>query len=575
MRKQELITLSTLGAIALCVVLLYCLVFAPMLFKEDEQILPEIAEGEGIYLSAYVTLYPEIASNNIVEISVNNEHGSYAFYMRTSSSGAKEMVIKGHEDLKYAEMVYAYLIAYTRLPVVPQGSSIYRDVDSSKMANYGLTDDTCLAKYTITYKEANGEENSHTVLIGNKIMSSGTIYYAAVQGRNNVYTINGSGIEGAILKSLPSFVDPVIYTNFESASEAALTIDQFGIFLTNPENENDLKTVVMLNKDKIQSGTTGAVYYLTCEKIYPQKVMASSTYITNAFGQLYTTFVGDETVAIVPKDEGRQEVLEKYGLGTSQEHFSVFANGSSSDRSINFHISKVQEDGYIYVLSQYYTTDIVVRVDSTALSFIGEGEETALKWAATNSVYAGFNDYLVPPDDETPYVSTIRIKTKKNGFNYDGYEQTFVVKQSPNGGYLFESTDGKYSFDTTNNTSDNMDLFSTFYTVLIVMPKPQAFSQMTNEEKLALQTEDNLLFELEVVLNNRVCKKYSYYYINSGYALCVSELGSLQSENGVTSVVYDSKESVFEASVSHISSVSKAFEMTLLGQHYVQNDFIT
>ena len=78
-----------------------------------------------------------------------------------------------------------------------------------------------------------------------------------------------------------------------------------------------------------------------------------------------------------------------------------------------------------------------------------------------------------------------------------------------------------------------------------------------------------------MVLTNGVCKKYSYYFINSGYALCVTELGSIKNEGGVSTVVYDSKESVFETSVSHISSVSKAYEMTLKGEYYIQNDFIS
>ncbi len=578
MKRKEIITLSTLGAIALAVILLYCFVFAPMLFERAEHKPPEIREGEGIYLNTYVTLYPEISSSDILSIDVENEHGSYGFYMTTDKNGNKQMLIKDYESLNYTEIVYAYLLAYTRLPVVPQDTNIYRDVDSEKMAEYGLTEESAQARFTIKYTE-NGEEKAQTVLIGNKILSSKSIYYATVLGRNHVYTMNGAGIEGAILKPLSSFINPLIYRNFDSASAAALAIDTFGLFVTQP-NAEQLKTVLMLSKDKVQSGETGATYYLTCDKIYPQKVIASSTYITNAFGQLFTAFVGDEVMAIVPNDDTRDTVLEKYGLASTQEFFHIHASGSGSEKSLNMYISKQMGD-YFYVLSEYYKeADVVVKVKASALSFLGEGEETAIKWAATNSVYAGFNDYLALKDnpDSIPTVYSIRLKTKANGMNYGGYEHTFVVSDSPHGGFLITSTDGLYSFDTSFNNPeqpDKKELFTTLYAVLVVMPKPQRFATMTEAEKEALEVEDNLLYELEVVLTNGVCKKYSYYFINSGYALCVSQLGSIKSENGVSSIVYDSKEAVFETSVSHISSVSRAYEMTLMGEHFIQNDFIT
>ncbi len=604
MKRSEIITLSTLGAIALVLVLLYSFVFAPMLFEEQEPYVPEIREGEGLYLNAFVSLYPEINSTDIKEIDVINEHGEYGFYMKEDAKGNKEMVIKGYESLRYTELVFAYLASYTRLPIVPKDTNIYRDVDSAKMAEYGLTEDTCQAKFTIKYTR-DGKEESQTVLIGNKIMSSKSLFYVTVEGRNHVYTMNGAGVEDAILKPLSSYINPAIYNNFSSASAAVLAINNFGLYLTKP-NDDTLKTVLMLDKDKTQSGETGAVYYLTCEKIYPQKVIASSTYITNAFGQLFTTFVGDEVVAIVPSlpkkpiridaeykdmtdeefakaladyeieyasaNEKRQAVLGEYGLNSSQEHFQIYAKGEG-EGYITLQISK-QNDDCFYVLSEYYDTHTIVKVKAEALSFIGEGEETAIKWTATNSVYAGFSDYLVSSDKTIPTVYTIRIKTKANGISYGGYDVTFKVQDSPYGGYLIQSLDGQYSFDTSNNSPEKIDLFSTLYTVLIVMPKPQHFTTLTDEQKAEIEVEENLLYELEVVLSNDVCKKYSYYFINSGYALCVTRLGSLKSVDGQSTVVYDRKESVFETSVSHITSVARAYEKTLKGEYYIQNDFI-
>ena len=87
MKRSEIITLSTLGAIALIVILLYCFVFAPMLFEKNEAKPPEIRDGEGIYLNSFVTLYPEIPSDDIISIDVENEHGGYGFYMTEDEKG--------------------------------------------------------------------------------------------------------------------------------------------------------------------------------------------------------------------------------------------------------------------------------------------------------------------------------------------------------------------------------------------------------------------------------------------------------------------------------------------------------
>lgn len=613
MTKREKIALLSLTGVALCLILLYFLVFAPMLYEQQAtSILPEIEEGEGIYLNTYVTLYPEISSADVLSIDVENEHGSYGFYVTENKNGVKQTVIKGHENLKYSELVYAYLLAYTRLPVVPQDTNIYRDVEPEKMAEYGLTEDTCTVKYTVKYN-SNGEEKSHTVLIGKKIMASTNIYYATVQGRDNVYTMNGAGIEGSMIKPLPSYVSPLIYQNFNSAAAAATKINNFALYLTPTDGSNELDYVLLLEKDKSESTDTGSTYYMTCKKIYPQKVMASSLYITNAFGQLFTSFTGEETVAIVPdlpvkpvrKDHAdltdeqfdalikeyeseyalafaeRQRVLSEYGLGDADEHFMVYAKGDySSTDAIAIHISKAKDD-YYYVLSEYYAQDIIVSVPCENLSFLGEGEETALKWAATNSVYAGFSEYLVvddPMDENSKkvFVEEITIKTKGSGINYGGYDYTFTVeKVEPAQGksyFVIKSTDGSLVYSTKDNSPDGgIDLFSTLYAVLIVMPKPQAFSVLTPEQKQEITIEENLVYSLEVRLESGVCKKYEYYFINSGYALCVSSIGHVEGSE----YVYTRTESVFETSMSHISSVAQAYEKTIKGEHYIQNDYIS
>jgi len=580
MKKKEIITLSVTGCVAVLLILLYCFVFAPMLKTETEYPKPDVREGEGTYLGSLLTLYPEVPNQSIVSIEVENELDSYTFYARENEKGEREIVIKGHEKLAYDATVYAYLNVYTRLPVVPQDTNVYRDVDPSEMAKYGLTDDTCTAKFKITYLE-NGEEKSHTVLIGDKIMASTSIYYAAYEGRNHVYTMNAQGIDGAILKPLTSYITPNIYHGFQNASTAVVYVDFFGLFVTTDpfdETGESLSTVLQLQKDRKNSSDTSAVFYLNCPTIGEQGVIASTNYISAAFGQLFTAFRGEEVVAILPPEkEARDEILSEYGLAVGQEHYMVYAKGKKeTDDALIMYISK-EIDGYHYVISTYLAEETVVKVPAEQLYFLGDGEETAVRWTATNSVYAGFNNYLKPnPDINEPGISTIRIYTKGSGINYGGYDVTFNIKIKDDGSILISSTDGKYVYDTSKNTSAKIDGFSTLYAVLIAMPKPQRFSNLTDEEKLALQTQDNLVYELEVVLNSvngvREVKKYSYYLIDAGYCLCVTELGTLDADNNYTQ---KSVESVFETMSAHISNVAQAYEKTLKGEHYIQNDYIS
>ena len=575
-KKRELITLSVMGVLALLFILLYSFVFAPMLKTETVYPKPDVQEGESTYLGSLLTIYPEVPNDKVVSIEVENALDSYVFEAITNKDGKREIVIRGHEELEYSAMVYAYLNVYTRLPVVPQDTNVYRNVSDEEMAKYGLTKDTCSAKYTITYLDENDKEQSHTVIIGNKIIASTDIYYVAYEGRNHVYTMNAQGIEGAILKSLPSYILPTIYNGFENASSAAVYIDSFGMFLTTDPYDSTgekMNDVLMLIKDKKNSTDTSATFILNCPAIGDQGVIASTTYISNVFGQLYTTFAGSEVVAILPTDQAaRDEVLKDYGLAVGQEHYMLYAKGAKADDvAMIMYISK-EIDGYNYVISTYLAEETVVKVPAEQFYFLGEGEEIAVEWTATNTVNAGYNNYLVGDSSiGEPGVTDIRIFTKGSGSNYGGYDVTFEIQIVSSSEIIIRSTDGKYIFNTKNNSYEYIDGFSTLYSILVAMPKPQRFSSLTEEEKLAVQTEDNLIYELEVWLSDNTVKKYSYYFINSGYALSVVEIFTYEKGEIKT----HTREDVFEVLTSHISNVAQAYEKTLKGEYYIQNDYIS
>ena len=583
MSKKEKITLGVLGGLLIALILIYVLAVAPLLEEKSDFVPPELREGEGLYLGQYVTLFPEVAQDKVLSIDVTNKEGSYGFFVKETDKGNKTF-IRDHESLGYDMSVYAYLLAYSRLPVVPVDTNIYRDVSDEDMAKYGLTDKTCLAKVKVKYLNAKNQEETQTIVIGNKIISSATFYYATIEGRNHVYTMNGAGVEGAILKPLESYISPVVYNNFQNSSTAALFIKDFALFTTNKVEGNDATTVFMLSHDPKYTSGTSVQYLLTCPKIYPQGVVASTSYITDAYNVLFTTFQGEKVVKILPKDASKDEInklLEEYGLAEGQDQFMIYAKGKNQDdESLVMYISK-EIEGYHYVISAYHSEDVVIAVPSSTLYFLGEGEETAIKWTATNSVLAGFNSYLVQdPNINEPGVDTIKIFTVGNFANIKGYDKTFKVSYST-GKLVITSTDGEYSFDVSKGET----LFSKLYSVIVAMPKPTRFTDKTEQEKAELQAEDNLIYQIEVKLNDGkrnengiICgntvMKYSYYLIDAGYSLCTVEFGTVNEDQSYT---YDDakKEVIFEVMTRHIFLVAEAYEKMLKGEDFIQNDYIS
>ena len=590
MSKKEKITLATLGGILLALILVYVLAVAPMLYEETKTSPPEVYPGEGLYLGSAISLFPEVKADKVISIDVKNESGEYGFYVTKDENGKSKTVIKGHEKLEYDMTVYAYLLAYARLPVVPMDTNIYRDVED--LSVYGLTPETCKAEITVKFTGSDGKEETQVIIIGNKIIAYENIYYATIKGRNHVYTMNGAGVESAMLKPLASYVSPVIYKNFDSASKALLHIENFGMFLTTKVEGETAKDVLILSHDPQQPSDTTVQFVLTCPKIYPQGVVASTSYIVEAFNTLYTTFQGKEVVAIISSSQSLEEIdeiLKDYGLATGQEQYMLYAKGIKDDADIiTMYISK-EIEGYHYVLSEYHAERTVVKVAKENLTFLGEGEETALKWTATNSVLAGFNSYLSPqPEIGEPGVSTIKIYTVGNFASIGGYDYTFNVSTA-SGKLYISSTDGTQVFDISKG-GDNM-LFTTLYTVLVSMPKPTQFTNKTESEIAEIIKSENLIYQLEVKLNDskrdkdesgneigeaygNTVMRYSYYLIDAGYSLCVSEIGSVDKDGNF---VYDESrtEMIFEVSTRHIFSLAEAYEKTLNRVDFKANDYIS
>ena len=99
-KKKDYITLSVLGGIFLCLVLVFILAVAPLL-KDDgsQRVPPEILDGE--YTNGVnVSLYAPISDKNLLKITVENHKDKYSFVQKIKD-GKYKMVIEGHESVTY------------------------------------------------------------------------------------------------------------------------------------------------------------------------------------------------------------------------------------------------------------------------------------------------------------------------------------------------------------------------------------------------------------------------------------------------------------------------------------------
>ena len=567
MKKSSIIKLSTLGAILILLVIAYVIIAINIYSSDGTQNLPQIEEGEGIYIGENITLYPEIDKNNIVSIYVKNQKDEYRFYLQ-EQDGESKMVIEGHEKLTYQMEVYAYLLSYTRLPVVPKGTNIFRDVDENRMVNYGLTEETCQAKFTITYKDGD-KEGSYTVLIGNKIMSSQSLYYARVVGRDSVYTLNGAGVEKAILMPLTEYVTPAVLKHYDDTTAAFADIKNFGVFLTSDLGQT-LKSLVLLNQ--VKEGEN--VYYdLTCAPLNGQAVLSDSAFVDTVFGQLFVSFAGDRVMEILYSSASEEEVnksLEKYGLGSGQECYFVRALTDEGTTLGNF-ISKetTNENGkrVRYVLAYYYEEPTIVEVSAEYFEFLGEDNETYLKWIQKSFIQAGFGEFLSAQETGSSGIKTLEIKTQVGG---RVQSCKFTVEGTSGNALTIRSEDGSLVFKTSNNTTTYIEPFTNMYMLILSLPRISGFTELTSEEKAEIMVESKLVYSLDIETRDGTVYSYKYYAKNSSFALAEVKEGK-RTENGVE---YTLNQTIFEVKSRHLYYIDEAFAKLLQNQDFNYTDYV-
>ena len=574
-KKKDIIALGVLGGILLALILVYAFLVAPLLKDDDKvKIPPEIFDGE-FTNGMTVSLYAPISDADLLEIAVKNDTGEYAFIQQKDENGKISMVIKGHEKLAYDNAVYAYLSVFAKEPKVPLDGTIVRKLTDAEMATYGTTEELCKAQVTVKYKDKDAEKE-YTLFIGDKVMSSNGSYYVAVKGRNNVYCVNSPYVENAILKGLPNYISPAIYSKYKNASEAAIAIKQFIIMKANQVGDS-FGDIIMLEQDNNPTAsTTSASFKFTFPDVFPQKIVASNDYVLSVLGLLYTNFSGESVVAVDPD----QATLEKYGLGKEQEQYMIYASlkePKDDDYIPTLYVSKEfiegeGEDakGYHYIMSGYHARVTIVKIPSDQLKFLKNDTQTMLDWAATNSIFAGFNQYLRPEIEVgAPGVKQMRIRL-------GGYNETFDITLDKNGLLTAKSQSGKYVFKDNIYATEayTTNQFSNLYSLLLYFPMPSRYTELDSEGIKSIKTDENIIYELEVVMNDDTLYKYTYYTLDegyAGYALCESSEGKIN-EDGEWK--YSTTQAIFDVKSRQIGKIAEAYKIILEGGSINPRDYI-
>lgn len=522
----------------------------------------DVWEGEGIYGTTVLLAYPMIDENKITRIELFDEDGSSYVFLKgwDESRGAYRWQIQGYESIQLNQSTFEMLcvwlsIATTKEPV--------RNATSEQLADFGL-DESCKRGYSISFTNELGVEQTYRVRIGNKVMSSSDVYYSQIEGRPHVYKLDN---DIHVYTSFPKtqYMQPIINTFFASETAAINGIDKFGIYKTQGSDTSLSNILTVSVSERSEGGVEFKVTYAPDEYGRKRVTMASTTYLSEIFTLLYTSFSGQEIVEIDPDEE----TLKRYGLGKDDPKYFIdaefssnasFASASLKTKEPSFYVS-MNIEGYHYVLSKYHGKDVIVKLADDTFYFLKTDDASLLKWADTSSVKSGFFETLVKSEESgAPGINKIVLKTEKN-------EETFILSYNEttsilavtakNSGLIFEDNP-----DATLASDKNQ--FRTLYVSLLYYPFIEDFNKKPDEEIKQIVANNNIAYSITAYRNDGVVVKYDYYELSASLAMECAMKGTVQSDG---TVVYGEPEYNYIVTMEHVRRVCDVIDKLLAGEH--------
>ena len=215
MSKQKKKLFLLLG-IFVALVALYFAVIVPLV--ESGQLPldtdpPETVGGEVIGANDRYMIYPQVERKNIRSLKVENEHGSYEFYL--DQNGVFQL--RGHEGVAYDQTKFANLVTSVGYPLAKV--KVMDNATDADLEEFGLL--TPRAYWTLT--TADGK--TYRVAVGYDLLTGGG-YYVMLDGRRSVYVLDTT-LEDGVLASVEYMTSCILVTGL--TQESYLVVDNFTI----------------------------------------------------------------------------------------------------------------------------------------------------------------------------------------------------------------------------------------------------------------------------------------------------------------------------------------------------------
>ncbi len=348
MIKKRIVLICIVAVVFVILTCVYFFVLAPMLKNASSSTPPELLEGEDLGTGNTILMFEHTPRENIKQIDVTNEKGSYTFYYDKEEA---DFILKDYESAPFDKEMLSSLIVATGFPAVM--TRVVENADN--LAEYGLAEDDNPAYYVLETRDG----KKHKVFIGDMI-PTGAGYYAKYESRDVVYIVDAS-ISTTLLGSVTNLISPILFipvtqTNYFTVKDFILS--------------KDGKPFIQLTSETVvEKDETGEKY----ENLKEYKMLYPSAgyEVSSKYDELLQGFQETNGLAVVEigKDKDIEkdgklpnEILEKYNLVSPKYELLFTHSGIQND----ILISEKTEEGIYYAYSILFNTIVSFQEDTLA-----------------------------------------------------------------------------------------------------------------------------------------------------------------------------------------------------------------
>ncbi|MBQ3101133.1 MAG: DUF4340 domain-containing protein [Clostridia bacterium] len=339
-------------------------------------------------------MFPAIEVNDIAEVAITNEYGTFGFYYDSSDG---EYYITGYKGTPYNQTAFSTTLAAARNPLSMERIA----VDPEDLSVYGL-DGNGKASYVISDKKG----TTHEVLVGDMLVTGGG-YYCMIKGGDAVYALDTSN--GAFFATPETFVTPLLA--FPVSENDYYMAEKFTL---KKDGEVFISCAFMSEAERKETASTS-----TYKMLEPANYVPSNTNY-NAVLQKFISLTGSEVLKFGLYGETMNSLeLVEYNLVNPK--YEIYYCYKGVDNYV--YVSEKNEDGSYYAYSLLF--NLIARVDAETFEFL----EKDFLW------------YVDKPIFQRNIVDVASIRIEGNGidetFNITGDEASAISVTPKSAGMPF------------------------------------------------------------------------------------------------------------------------------------------